>query len=267
MSSQKVALVTGATRGIGRAIVDRLSREGMCCIMVGSKLESFRSMTENPPVLLHKEQWHRGLAIDLARWPHWVDEKQFSGIHFSKETHSSGHLPVSGTWPLLQLDTGYELAMLVNVAGIAQASPSVLCGPMEMQKMVNINFLSAVSMCNAAVRRMIRSRKRLDRAPCIVNVSSVLGDPGVYPVTGTSVYSATKAALAQYSRVLAAEVADTGIRVECVSPSLVPDTDMIQSLSPQARERLFAQFGENNDTHIQNKEEIATQIWELYEKP
>ncbi|SCU81787.1 LAFA_0C07162g1_1 [Lachancea sp. 'fantastica'] len=266
MLSKNVAIVTGATRGIGRAIVERLSKEGMSCIMVGSRIESFEPMSKNPPTLLNQEQWHRGLAIDFAQWPKWIDENQFRGIHFSEKMESNEHQAVTGSWPLLKLEPGYELALLVNVAGITQASPSVLCSPLEMQKLMNINFFSAVSMCNAALRSMIRSRKRQSRAPCILNVSSVLGESSVDPVAGTSVYSATKAALAQYSRVLAAEVAGTGIRVHCVSPSLVPDTDMIQNLNDQARERLFAHFGDKPDTHIQTKDEIAAKVWQLYEE-
>ncbi|SCV05686.1 LANO_0H12948g1_1 [Lachancea nothofagi CBS 11611] len=259
MSKIPVALVTGATRGIGRAIVDKLSSKGLCCIMVGSSMESFDLMRQKPLSISQDSQWHRGLAIDLAQWPYWTKQTSFSGVHFSGTNET---LHKNGKWSLLEMDNGYDLAMLVNCAGIVQASPSVLCGTEQMQRLTNVNLLSAISMCNIASRRMMRSRRHLVRAPCIINISSVLGDPNVDPMPGTSLYSASKAALAQYSRVLSAELSRAGVSVHCISPSLVPGTDMIQNLNSMARSRLEAQF--DAEKSHQSPQQIAKHVWDIY---
>ncbi|CUS20522.1 LAQU0S01e08504g1_1 [Lachancea quebecensis] len=261
MSKTPVALITGATRGIGRAIVDKLSSEGLSCVMVGSRKESFGPMKKSPPVICRESQWHRGLAIDLAQWPQWTHQDKFDGFHFSTAAGSHTYRCNDGAWPLLDFAPSSELALLVNCAGVTQASPALRCDASEIQQITNVNYLSAVSLCNMAAKRMLRSRKHLSRPPCIVNISSILGDPTAPVLTGTALYGASKAALAQFSRTLAAELARTGIRVHCLSPSLVAQTDMVRTLEDTSRARLQSTFGQ---FPVQSPQDIASQVWELY---
>ncbi|SCU94488.1 LADA_0G08834g1_1 [Lachancea dasiensis] len=261
MKKIPVAIVTGATRGIGRSIVDKLSSEGVCCIMVGSKLESFQHMHNNPVQLKGQMHWNRGIAIDLSEWPKWTQQTTYPGWHFS-ESPGRRSQPQPGSWALLDFDyTLYDLALMVNCAGVTQASPSILYGTDAMQRLMNINFLSAASLCNIASKRMARSRRYLEYAPHIINISSVVASPTVTPVPGTSLYAGSKAALSQYSRVLSAELARAGIRVSCVSPSLVAETDMIRNLPAKAKSVLESYFGAE---HRQSPDDVASQVWDLY---
>lgn len=262
MPRTPVALITGATRGIGRAIVDKLSAEGLSCLMVGSRKESFGPMTADLPVICRELQWHRGLVVDLAQWPQWTQQDRFDGFHFSSAPGARAYRCSDGAWPLLGLPPSSELALLVNCAGVTQASPALRCDASEIQRITNINYLSAVSLCNMAAKRMLRSRKHLSRPPCIVNISSILGDPATSALPGTALYSASKAALAQFSRTLSAELARAGIRVHCLSPSLVAQTDMVQTLEEDAKVRLESAFSQ---FPAQSPQQIASQVWKLYD--
>lgn len=127
---------------------------------------------------------------------------------------------------------------------------------------MNINFLSTVSMCNLATRSMIRCRKHQGVFPLqIVNISSILGESDMI-VRGTSIYSASKAAVSQYSKVLSQEVSTLGIRVNTIAPGLVRDTDMIKNLSDSSQKGLMDII--TTDSYRSSPQEIASSVWSIY---
>lgn len=127
---------------------------------------------------------------------------------------------------------------------------------------MNINFLSTVSMCNLATRSLIRCRKNQGAFPLqIVNISSILGESDMI-VRGTSIYSASKAAVSHYSKVLSQEVSTLGIRVNTIAPGLVEDTDMIKNLSDSSQKGLMDIM--TTDSYRSSPQEIASSVWSIY---
>lgn len=267
MARFPVAIITGATRGIGRAIVQELSSHGVCCVMIGSSMESLQSLEMAPPHFKHSQQWHRAISIDLATWPRWTEMSGFPGFEI---THVDGKVHQEPT--LLSFhdysfwrdkhNAQYDLKLLVNCAGVTQTTASIRTSTEKMQQLLNVNFMSAVSMCNMFSRRVIRTKKDLEGpAPCIVNISSILGQHQGPIVAGTSIYSASKAAILSYSKVLGVELAPLGIRVECICPGLVPGTDMIKQLDPDTQKKLQTNFELRQPITSSN---IASRVWRIF---
>ncbi|EDO16530.1 hypothetical protein Kpol_1064p10 [Vanderwaltozyma polyspora DSM 70294] len=237
MKLEPVAIVTGATRGIGKSIVERLSLHGVNCVGIGSSMRSI-SNEELRRSMKHvsKNQRHRLLAIDFSEWPTWVDSKrEFQGIEYCangrEEVGDFKIFDMLKSWNSQDKEVRYYLSLLINCAGITQESLSIRTDSAEMKNIMNINLLSPVSMCNLTIKNMIKDRKTIgaDKPRYILNVSSVLGKPKVY-LPGTSLYSASKAGLGQYSNVLEQEVSKYGIITKSVQLGPIQDTDMVQNL-------------------------------------
>ncbi|GAV54532.1 hypothetical protein ZYGR_0AM00700 [Zygosaccharomyces rouxii] len=262
---EPVAIVTGATRGIGKAIVQELSGQGISCICIGSSKESIAGIRLGEHLQTVREnQRHRSLAIDLSLWPQWVTQKKHFGIDYSPHRLES-------TFPLMGFESWnsphqrYCLSLVVNCAGTTQSSISLRTSAEEMQRIMKINFLSTVSMCNLATRSMIRYRSHQGALPLqIVNISSILGETDL-AVKGTSIYSASKAAVSQYSEVLSQEVSTWGIRVNTIAPGLVHGTDMIKELEDSAQKTLADLMATSN--RISTPQEIASSVWSIYSDP
>ncbi|SJM88775.1 related to 3-oxoacyl-[acyl-carrier-protein] reductase [Zygosaccharomyces bailii] len=258
---EPVALITGASRGIGKAIVQKLSRQGLSCICVASSKESISHICLGDHLsVTRKHQRHRSLAVDLARWPQWLSQKSYPGIDYLPLIQE-GFFPLLDTrsWAVEQADVQYRLSLLVNCAGTTQSSISLRTDPLEAQRIMNINFMSSISMCNSTIRSMIRSRTDSSFPLQIINVSSVLGASDLV-IPGTSVYTASKAALSHYTKVLAQEILPLGIRVASISPGLVSKTDMIKGLDQSAQTKLK----EIMKSKVSTPEEIASQVWAIY---
>lgn len=219
-------------------------------------------MRKRPPKIRNKHQWHRALAIDLGKWPQWTEQDVYTGVHFNGSMHEQLYAQEANQWSLFDIPDTHDIALLVNCAGITQASPALRCSPEDILRITNINYMSAVTLCSLSAKKMLRSRKHLATPPCIINVSSILGDPKTPPLPGTALYSASKAALTQYSRVLSEELARSGIQVHSLSPSLVSDTDMIRTLEDTVKKRLQHHLG---NLTIQKPRDIAEQVWQLYQ--
>ncbi|CAR30960.1 hypothetical protein ZYGR_0P02640 [Zygosaccharomyces rouxii] len=259
---EPVAIVTGATRGIGKAIVQKLSSQGISCICIGSSRESIAGIKLGDHLQSVKEnQRHRSLAIDLSQWPQWVAQKSHFGIEYYPQRLES-MFPLMGFNSWNSPHQRYCLSLVVNCAGTTQSSISLRTSTEEMQRIMNINFLSTVSMCDLATRSMIRQRSHSGALPLqIVNISSVLGETEL-AVKGTSIYSASKAAISHYSKVLSQEVSNWGIRVNTIAPGLVNGTDMIKGLDDTAQTALMNLMATSN--RRSTPQEIASSVWSIY---
>ncbi|AAS50846.2 ABR076Cp [Eremothecium gossypii ATCC 10895] len=264
MHSLAVAVVTGGTRGIGYQVVQRTLAEGLSCVFVGSSEASVATAFDQLGCTpLREHQFVRGVALDLATWPAWPAQASFP----CWERSAAGSAQRAAA--LLDLAPGgprrarYHYDLLVNCAGVSQASLAAHTSADAAARLLHVNLGSLVSLCQLSVRPMLRARRVAHARPTIVNVASVLGCAHAQPPPGTAVYAASKSAVIQYSRALAAELERTGIACHAVAPGLVPDTDMIAALPPDARARLAAAFPEAPTT----PRAVCDHIWRLYRQP
>ena len=192
----RVALITGASRGIGRAIAKVLARAGARVILVSRKeglLAQLREEIENQGGEAHYRVANVADREDVERVFHWVEE-EFGLLH-----------------------------VLVNNAGV---SPHYLpfheTAQKDWDKMLAVNLKGGFFCCYTAFP-LLRSAGRA----VVVNVSSIGGLIGLPKV---AVYTATKGALTTFTKSLAAEWAQYGIRVNALCPGFI-ETDMTSGIS------------------------------------
>lgn len=196
-----VALVTGATRGIGRAVAVRFAREGarlVVCARAGS-VELARDLERDGAQVL-------ALDLDIAQLDAIQDLVERALARFG----------------------GIDIA--VCNAGIRSRVPLDELGVEEWHRVLDTNLLGTFFTCRAVIGHM-RDR----RAGRIVTISSLAGQVGGTLVDAA--YSATKAAIINLTKVLAKELAPVGVTVNCVSPGTI-DTPFIEDYDDQLRSRL-----------------------------
>ena len=226
-----VAIVTGATRGIGKAISQKLLQKGLSCIMLGSTKESIKYVAMDKDYSQSKSlyQRHCAMAIDFKKWPHWLDCETYDGIEYFKNKPPLKQKYHTVFDPCDKWSTNelyYYVNLLINCAGLTQESLSVRTTASQMQDIMNVNFMSPVTMTNICIKQMMKSQRRRPELSnesaqlTIINISSILHS-GEMKVPGTSVYSASKAALSRFTEVLAREMEPRGVRCFAVSPGLV----------------------------------------------
>ncbi|MCI0470021.1 MAG: SDR family oxidoreductase [Candidatus Aminicenantes bacterium] len=177
----------------------------------------------------------KGLGRFLA---HYYAEKKFMVVGCSRE-------PVDfqmGNYRHFCLDVAAEpevkkmfseirqsydrLDVLINNAGIAAMNYALLTPLKTVQDVFNTNFIGAFLFCREALKLM--KKKSFGR---IINISSIHVPQGT---AGSSIYSASKAALEQFSKVLAREAAPSGVTVNTLGLSFVNDTGMVENLGEEA---------------------------------
>lgn len=198
----KVALVTGATRGIGRAIAMKFAEEGAAVAF------TYRSSSEAAEKLVAELTEMgvkaKGYASDAADFS--ATEAIVGEIH--KEF---GHIDV-----------------LVNNAGITSDSLMMRMSEQQWDDVINVNLKSAFNFTHAIVPIMARQR-----SGSIINMSSVVGMAGN---AGQSNYSASKAGLIALAKSIAKEMGPRGIRANAIAPGYIL-TDMTSALPDEVREQ------------------------------
>jgi 3-oxoacyl-[acyl-carrier protein] reductase len=190
----KTALVTGASRGIGREIALEFARQGVGRLILVARSQSHLSEVATDIEALGVEAIP--ITLDLA---HSIDV----------------NIAVAQTWR----DYG-PIHLLVNCAGVAYQTPFLLAQPSQMQEEVTLNL---IGMYN--ITRLIARRMAVQQQGTIVNVSSLMGKIAA-PTMAT--YSATKFAILGFTQALRGELAAHNIRVIALLPSLT-NTDMVQN--------------------------------------
>lgn len=198
--SERVVYVTGGSRGIGLAIVDTLAQTGYAVVVIA------RSSTPE----LHDLCAHSGGSISFI-----------SADLATKE----GRNDVAAS-----LRSCRDLYALVNNAAIAPSGLHVTLSEEKIARMWAVNVDAPFALCKAAVKAMSRARNGR-----IVNISSVCAHRSY---RGLSAYTASKAAIEGFSKVLAAEVGPWGVTVNCVAPGFIP-TDMNSELPDSIRHRIL----------------------------
>lgn len=200
---EKIALVTGSSRGIGRAIAARLARQGWAvCINYCVREDCARSLQD--------ELTREGCRVMICQADVSRRDEVNAMVRRIEETFG----PVS---------------LLVNNAGVAGQSQFQDVTDEMWHRYFSVNIDGAFHTSQAVLPPMLHAH-----AGCIVNISSIWGlRGGSCEVT----YSATKAAIIGFTRSLAAELAPTQIRVNCVAPGVIR-TDMLDELPPEVLPQL-----------------------------
>jgi 3-oxoacyl-[acyl-carrier protein] reductase len=197
----KKALVTGASRGIGKAVADRFIAEGA---------EVWGLGTREPA----------GLAERIAQSGgrlHWI----------SADLGNTGALEgIIET--LLREAGGFDI--LVNNAGITRDNLSFRMSLEDWQAVLDVNLTAAFLIARILGRDMIRQKRGV-----IINMSSVVG---LHGNGGQANYAASKAGLIGMTKSLAQEVASRGVRVNAIAPGFIT-SDMTGALGEGAREKLL----------------------------
>ena len=203
----KVALVTGGSRGIGRAIALRLAEAGANVAICSRNLEAAQAVGD--------EISARGGNI-LVRQSDVADAAQVDQL-IKDITGTLGSLDV-----------------LVNNAGINRDNLLLRMKEEEWDRVMDINLKGTFNCCKAAARPMIKAR-----GGRIVNISSVVGIRGN---PGQANYAASKAGLIGFTKTLARELASRSITANVVAPGLISETGMTSDLPSQVVDQMLAQI-------------------------
>lgn len=202
----RVALVTGASRGIGQCIARGLAADGFTVVGTATSDAGAQAIT----AYLH-EMGNAGCGMKL----NVADQESVTGLF--KMINEQFAAPL----------------VLVNNAGITRDNLLMRMKEDEWQDVIDTNLSALYRVSKASVRGMTKARWGR-----IVNITSVVGSMGNI---GQSNYAATKAGAEGFSRALARELGSRSVTVNCVAPGFI-DTDMTRELPQEQRELLLKQI-------------------------
>ncbi|MBH5335049.1 3-oxoacyl-[acyl-carrier-protein] reductase [Streptomyces pactum] len=206
---RRVALVTGGSRGIGRATVLRLARDGHDVVFAyASDSEAARS--------LEKEAREAGGAAAGPGGP---------GRVTGRRADVSDASSVRDLVAFTEEEAG-PVDVVVTSAGITRDNPLLLMADEDWHRVLDVNLDGTYHVCRAVVFEMMKRK-----SGCIVNISSVAG---VYGNATQTNYAASKAGIIGFTKSLAKEVGRYGIRANVVAPGFI-ETDMTANLSEKVR--------------------------------
>ncbi|NUU00306.1 3-oxoacyl-ACP reductase FabG [Herbaspirillum robiniae] len=203
----QVALVTGASRGIGRAIAVELVKQGAKVVGTATSEAGAAAITE----------YLNALQPDAGR-----------GVVLNVNDAAACGAVVE----LVQKDFG-SLSILVNNAGITQDQLAMRMKDEEWDAVIATNLTAVGRLARAVLRGMMKARHGR-----IINITSVVGEAGN---PGQMNYAAAKAGVAGMSRALAREIGSRNITVNCVAPGFI-DTDMTKALNEQQSAAILQQI-------------------------
>lgn len=219
--AQEVALVTGATRGIGAAIADVLGAQGAWMIGTGTSTQGAEAITAR----FHQRGISgQGMVLDVT------DAQSIDALFASLQ--SQARLPT----------------ILVNNAGITRDNLLLRTKDDEWEAVVGTNLTGVFRMSRRCAKHMMKARQGR-----IINIASVVAASGN---AGQTNYCAAKAGVVGFTKALARELGSRGVTVNAVAPGFI-DTDMTQDLPQAQREALVSQIPLNR---LGRSEEVAAAV-------
>lgn len=203
----KVSLITGSTRGIGRAIAEKLAASGSTVIITGTSREKAQAVAEEISEKYSVEAF--GVEMNL------LSEESI------KEAFNEINQRVEG------------IDILVNNAGITRDKLFLRMNLQDWEEVIRVNLTGVFLVTQSAIKKMLKQRWGR-----IVNVSSVVGFTGN---VGQTNYATTKAGLIGFTKSLAKELAPRNILVNAVAPGFI-ETDMTAVLSEELKEQYKSQI-------------------------
>lgn len=204
--SKKVALVTGASRGIGAAVADTLGAQGFIVVGTATSDNGANAITER------------------------LKEKGIEGKGYCLNVTDAES--IKSTLAAIKEDFA-DPAVLVNNAGITKDNLFLRMKDEEWQSVLDTNLTSVFAMSKAVIKSMTRARYGR-----IINISSVVGSMGN---AGQANYCAAKAGVEGFTRSLAREIGSRSITVNSVAPGFI-QTDMTHELPENVKETLLKQI-------------------------
>ncbi len=202
----KIALVTGASRGIGRAIAIELGTAGATVVGTATSQAGAYAISQ---VFAEARIQGTGIALNVN------DAAQVDAA-------------------LTDISTRFgDVAILVNNAGVTRDNLLLRMKDAEWDDILDTNLKSVYRLSKAVLRGMMKAR-----AGRIINIGSVVGSTGN---AGQANYAAAKAGMIGFSKSLAREIGSRNITVNCVAPGFI-DTDMTRALTADQRSGLIGQI-------------------------
>ena len=213
----KVAIVTGASRGIGKGIAIELAKAG-ATVVINYKSND-KAAEETLAVI-------RELGVYALKIKGDVSDYEFSRQMIETIVEKLGKIDI-----------------LINNAGVSKVGLFMDATPEEWDSIVNVNLKGTINCSHSAVKEMIKQK-----SGSIINISSMWGNVGA---SCEVIYSASKGAINTFTKALAKELAPSNIRVNAIAPGVI-DTEMNDWLSDDDREALVQEipmmkFGEVQD--------------------
>lgn len=202
----KVALVTGATRGIGQAIAQELGTRGATVIGTATSQQGADAITQ---ALAQAEIHGEGRSLDVT---------DGEAVDSLVQAIAAEYGPIT---------------VLVNNAGITRDNLLMRMNEDDWNAVIDTNLTSVYRVSKACLRGMMKAR-----GGRIINIASVVGDTGN---PGQANYAAAKAGINAFARSLAREVGSRAITVNSVAPGFI-DTDMTRSLPDEQKQALLDQI-------------------------
>lgn len=190
----KVALITGASKGIGKAIAIRYSQEGAKVVLASRSIDILSAIASG----INKEGGH---AMSL---------------HVDVRKHKSIQEVVDKT-----VDEFGRLDIMVNNAGISMAQPSDDLSPEDWTRAVETDLFGVFYGCQSAGKQMMKQG-----GGCIINITSIYG---IVAAPMRAAYCSSKAAANMLTKVLASEWAASNIRVNAIAPGYIR-TELVQNI-------------------------------------
>jgi len=202
----KVALVTGASRGIGASIALELAKNNIFVIGTATSDKGVKVIEEN-----FKINQEKGIGLVLN-----VNENKSIDDLIKHVEENYGHIDI-----------------LVNNAGITKDALLMKMKEEDWDEVMNTNLKSVFKLSQSVIRKMMKNRYGR-----IINISSVVGYSGN---AGQTNYTSAKAGISGFTKSLAQEVGTRGITVNCVAPGFI-GTEMTQSLPEEYKNQLISKI-------------------------